>query len=293
MDFRNSRYIPYYIAGALIIIASVVIAIIVPGLQIEEEIPSQTRPPETTSVLRIEDGVPVYPDIPASTFAQDNFIMKNGRAEYIDKNVKTYTGIDVSSFQRNIDWNKVKADGIEFAIIRVGFRGYGSKGDIHKDDNAKKNIEGALKAGLKVGVYFFSQAITVEEAIEEAEFVIDFIKDYKITFPVVFDWENEPGKNMRTDNLPDNILTDCAVAYCERVKQAGYIPAVYFNLNYGYMRYNLSSIKDYTFWFAQYKEESPEFYYNYSIWQYSYTGKVDGIDSDVDLNISFTDFTIG
>ncbi len=291
MDFRNSRYIPYYIAGALIIIASIVIAIIVPGMQRSNEIPV-TQPPETTTIKPM-DGIPVYPDIPASAFLQENFIIEDGRAKYIDENVKTYTGVDVSTFQGDIDWNKVKADGIDFAIIRVGLRGYGSKGEIYEDKNARKNIEEALDAGLRVGVYFFSQAINTGEAIEEAEFVLDFIKDYNITFPVVFDWENEPDKNMRTDNLPDSVLTDCAVAYCERVKQEGYIPAVYFNLNFGYLRYNLDAIKDYTFWFAQHKEDSPEFYYNYSIWQYTHTGRVNGIDADVDLNISFTDFTIG
>lgn len=291
MDFRNSRYIPYYIAGLVIIVASVIIAFVIPSLNNTKE-PEVTIPAETTTVNSM-DGIPVYPNIPASSFAQENFIMENGRAKYIDESVKTYTGIDVSKFQGDIDWQKVKADGIDFAIIRVGLRGYGSKGEIYEDENARKNIQEALKAGLQVGVYFFSQAINTQEAIEEAEFVIDFIKDYNITFPVVFDWENEPDKNMRTDNLPDNILTDCAVAYCETVKQAGYIPAVYFNLNFGYLRYNLDAIKDYTFWFAQHKENSPEFYYNYSIWQYTHTGRVDGIDSDVDINISFTNFSIG
>lgn len=291
MDFRNSKYIPYYVAGFIIILASVIIAFVIPSLNNISQ-PEVTLPPETTTI-KIADGVPHYPDIPASTFAQEKFIIENGRAKYIDESVKTYTGVDVSKFQGNIDWQKVKNDSIDFAIIRVGLRGYGKSGEIYEDDNARKNIEKALAAGLRVGVYFFSQAITVEEAVEEAEFVLDFIKDYNITFPVVFDWENEPDKNMRTDNLPDNILTDCAVAYCETIKQAGYIPAVYFNLSFGYLRYNLDAIKDYTFWFAQHKENSPEFYYNYSIWQYTHTGRVDGINADVDLNISFTDFTMG
>lgn len=291
MDFRNSKYIPYYVAGFIIILTSVIIAFLIPALNNISQ-PEVTLPPETTTI-KIGDGVPVYPDIPASSFAQEKFIIENGRAKYIDENVKTYTGVDVSKFQGDIDWQKVKNDGIDFAIIRVGLRGYGRSGEIYEDENARKNIKEALDAGLRVGVYFFSQAITVEEAVEEARFVLDFIKDYNITFPVVFDWENEPDKNMRTDNLPDSVLTDCAVAYCETVKQAGYIPAVYFNLNFGYLRYNLDAIKDYTFWFAQHKEDSPEFYYNYSIWQYTHTGRVDGIDADVDLNISFTDFTKG
>lgn len=174
MDFRNSKYIPYYVAGFIIILASVIIAFVIPSLNNISQ-PEVTLPPETTTI-KIADGVPHYPDIPASTFAQEKFIIENGRAKYIDESVKTYTGVDVSKFQGNIDWQKVKNDGIDFAIIRVGLRGYGKSGEIYEDDNARKNIEKALAAGLRVGVYFFSQAITVEEAVEEAEFVLDFIR---------------------------------------------------------------------------------------------------------------------
>ena len=157
----------------------------------------------------------------------------------------------------------------------------------------EENIKKAKDAGLNVGVYFFSQALNVDEALEEAGYVIEKLGDIdeELDYPVFFDWENEPGKNMRTDGMTGDEITQCAVAFCEEIKEAGYIPAVYFNLSYGYAKYNLDSIKDYRFWYAQHEKKSPSFYYNYNIWQYSDKGRVDGIDAYVDMNISFSDFS--
>lgn len=285
MSFKDKKLIPYYLIAVLMIIAAaaaVAVIILTSDLYREEE----TTTTEPTTVF-MNGNVPYYADIPASAFQAEKFAYNDGRIEYNDTSVGFSTGVDVSSFQGNIDWEAVAADGIEFAIIRVGFRGYGAAGSIHKDDNAEKNIQGANDAGLSVGVYFYSQAITVEEAVEEADFVLSIIKKHKITAPVVFDWENEPDVNMRTDNLDGTTLTDCAVAFCERIRSAGYMPAVYFNLTDAYKRYDLSRIKDYTLWYAQHRGTSPEFYYNYNIWQYSDSGTVNGIKGNVDLNISF------
>ena len=285
MRLTDKRLLPYYLIAVLMIIASIgaVCVIVLTSDLFREEETTTTEP----STVIMNDDIPWYADIPASAFQAEKFAYNDGRIEYNDADVGFSTGIDVSSFQGNIDWEKVAADGIEFAIIRVGLRGYGAAGSIHIDDNAEKNIKGANAAGLSVGVYFYSQAISVEEAIEEADFVLDIIKKHKITAPVVFDWENEPDINMRTDNLDGTTLTDCAVAFCERIRGAGYMPAVYFNLTDAYQRYDLSRIKDYTLWYAQHRGTSPEFYYNYNIWQYSDSGKVNGIKGNVDLNISF------
>lgn len=287
MNLKDKKYIPYYIAAAVIILTAVLAVIIINLASDNEKEPETiiTQPEETTIFMNGE--VPYYPDIPASAYLHENFTMEDGRIDYTDDSVSYSTGIDVSAFQGDIDWDKVANDGIEFAIIRVGLRGYGSKGSIHEDDNARKNLIGAAEAGLKVGVYFYSQAISTEEALEEAEFVLNIIKDYDIDAPVVFDWENDPGVGMRTDNLPGNILTECAVTFCEKIKEAGYTPAVYFNLTDAYVRYDLDKISDYVFWYAQHKGDSPMFYYAYSIWQYSDSGKVDGINGNVDLNICF------
>ena len=288
MNLKDKKYIPYYILAAVIILSAVLAVMIIDLITDDTEkdpVTIITEPEETTMFLNGE--VPYYPDIPASAYLHENFIMEDGRIKYSDNSVSYSTGIDVSAFQGDIDWDKVADDGIDFAIIRAGLRGYGSNGSIHEDDNVRKNLVGAAEAGLKVGVYFYSQAITVEEAIEEADFVLDIIKDYKIDAPVVFDWENDPGVGMRTDNLPGNVLTECAVAFCEKIKTAGYTPAVYFNLTDAYIRYDLDRISDYVFWYAQHEGVAPKFYYQYSIWQYSDSGRVDGIDGYVDLNICF------
>ena len=208
---------------------------------------------------------------------------------YDDPQVETYLGIDVSSYQGNIDWQEVAADGIEYTFIRVGFRGYGT-GSLNLDQYFEQNIQGALAAGLDVGVYFFSQAITVEEAIEEAELVLDAIKGYNVTFPVVFDWEPISSSSARTNGLSSDVLTDCAIAFCERVRADGYTPMVYFNQNVGYTRYQLDRLTDYDFWYAQYPSKSamyPAMYYNYQIWQYTSSGTVAGISGSVDMNISW------
>ncbi len=288
MDLKDKKFIPYYILATVIVLSAVLAVMIINLIDDTDKNPVTiiTEPEETTMFMNGE--VPYYPDIPASVYLHENFIMEDGRIKYSDDSVSYSTGIDVSAFQGKIDWDRVADDGIDFAIIRAGLRGYGSKGSIHEDDNVRKNLIGAAEAGLKVGVYFYSQAITVEEAVEEAEFVLDIIKDYKIDAPVVFDWENDPGVGMRTDNLPGNVLTDCAVAFCEKIKSAGYIPAVYFNLTDAYVRYDLDRISDYVFWYAQHEGVAPKFYYQYSIWQYSDSGRVDGIDGYVDLNICFS-----
>lgn len=292
MNLSSKKFIPYYIAAAVIIILAVFAVIIISAF-------GSAKPPETEThtqeppTLFMNGEVPYYPDIAASAYPEEDFTMnESGRIEYTDAAVKYTTGVDVSSHQGNIDWDAVKNDGIDFAVIRIGLRGYGSSGEIYDDDYSEANITGAKEAGLKVGVYFFSQAITPEEAEEEADFVVKKLRkiNEEIDYPVFFDWENEPGKNMRTDNMTGYEMTQCAVAFCEKIKDAGYIPGIYFNLSYGYAKYDLNSIKDYHFWYAQHEKESPSFYYNYDIWQYTYKGTVDGIDTQVDMNISFAEY---
>ena len=230
--------------------------------------------------------VPVYEDVPASTIDLNNITMRNGYAYYSENgNIISTTGVDVSEFQGDIDWTQVKQAGIDFAFIRIGYRTYGD-GVVTYDNAFQRNIEGAQAAGIKVGAYFFSQATTVDEAVDEADAVIDALAPYDITYPVVYDWELVYHDNARTDDVSVEALADCCVAFCERVKDSGYIPMIYQNTGTAMHKLDLPRVKDYDFWLAEYAEK-PSFYYDFKIWQYSNTGRIPGIEGDVDLNICF------
>lgn len=195
------------------------------------------------------------------------------------------TAIDVSEHQREIDWDKVKAAGIDLAVIRIGYRGY-DKGGIHADSHAEENLGGAEAAGLAVGAYFFSQAVSPEEAAEEAEFVLGMIKGRKLTGPVVFDWEPVGDPEARTADMTGQTLTDCALAFCKTIENAGYRAGVYFNQYQANSMYRLSELTDYVLWLAMY-EDAMTFPYAMDLWQYSCEGIVDGIELPVDLNLWF------
>lgn len=192
-------------------------------------------------------------------------------------------GIDVSSYQEEIDWAKVKADGIDFAIIRVALRGYES-GKLVEDPYARANLEGAREAGLEVGVYIFSQAVSAEEALEEAEFLLEIIQDYEITMPVVFDWEQVGVETARTENMDPETLTAATLEFCRVVEEAGYTPMVYFNRYQAKHLMDLSQLTDYDFWLAAYTDRMT-YGYKVRMWQYTDRGRVDGIEGGVDVNI--------
>lgn len=223
--------------------------------------------------------------VPENRYSTEGFYEIKGIKYYYHSGYEGIPGVDVSSYQSTIDWSAVKDAGVEFAMIRVGYRGW-TTGVLDEDDRFKEHIEGALAAGLDVGVYFFSQALTVEEAVEEANFTVDLIKDYDITYPVIFDWEEVAAENARTNEMNMRLLTSCADAFCRTVEDAGYRGGIYFNQAYGYEQINLLSLKDYEFWLAEYAEY-PTFAYDFQMWQYTDKGSVPGIDGNVDLNILF------
>ncbi len=233
------------------------------------------------------EDLPVDAEAPATTHDPALFEMVNGRMVYNDSSVKTFTGIDVSAHREEIDWDAVKKDGIDFAMLRVGWRG-NTEGNLYLDEFFVSNIKGATAAGLDVGVYLYSQAITVQEAIDEANAVLGWIKGYNITYPVVFDWEYV-SSDVRTGNLDDETLNACVLAFCETIEKAGYIPMIYFNLDIAYRRLDLGQLSKYDFWLAEY-DGAPTFYYDYQMLQYSNRGRVAGSEDLVDLNISFVDY---
>ncbi len=226
----------------------------------------------------------ILPDIPVNAYAEEAFSRQNDRMSYVAEGWDSALGVDVSYYQNEIDWEKVAADGISFAMIRAGGRYYGS-GTLFEDTQFRTNVQKARQAGLDVGVYFFSQAVSVEEAEEEAKFLLDLLKDCDITAPVVFDWENIDNDTARTDEMDSTSITAAAIAFCDTVETAGYQPMIYFNRYIAYLCYHLDEVDQYPFWLAEYGG-TPGFYYNFAIWQYTDSGKVDGIQGPVDMNIA-------
>lgn len=244
-------------------------------------------PPEPTTfqyrdrTLVVKEGVPLNPYDPQGYSADGQ-----GRIRYEKDGRQARAGIDVSFYQGEVDWLAVAGDGVDFAMIRLGYRGY-TEGTLQMDSCFSANIQGALDAGLDVGVYFFSQAINEEEARQEANFVVEALSGYNITYPVAFDWEPiAPGKGARTDGMDGQTLTACAAAFCQEIARAGYAPAVYFNQDQGYLTYDLSQLSQYALWLADY-DSAPDFYYHFDLWQYTHSGSVAGIQGAVDWDLDF------
>ncbi len=236
---------------------------------------------------------PVLDALKKNDYVYDNFIQReNGEIVYTDEtqiNILSLKGIDVSKHQGEINWRKVAGEDIDYTFIRAGFRG-SSEGKLVEDEYFQDNIEGALDNGIDVGVYFYTQAMTVEEAEEEAEFVIDLIEDYDVTYPVVLDLEESTSSSARTANMTQEEYTKAAIAFCEKIKEAGYTPMIYGNLKTFMIMLDLKQLEDYEKWFAYY--DTPVYFpYAFSIWQYSSKGSIEGIKGDVDLNVCMKDFS--
>lgn len=219
-----------------------------------------------------------------NTYSFENFSLVDDRLQY-DSDEYTYeTGIDVSVHQKEIDFEKVKNDGISFVYIRVGYRGY-STGELHEDAYFQTNIKNAINAGLKVGVYFFSQAINEAEAIEEAQFVLKCVKDYKLALPIAYDMEYVTGED-RIKDLTYEELTSCAKAFSDTIRSAGYDSTIYESSSWLINSIDMTVLQDHNyFWVASYHTGKMPYNYVFNIWQYTPYGKVDGISTDVDMNI--------
>lgn len=191
-------------------------------------------------------------------------------------------GIDVSKWNGNIDWNAVKNSGVSYVIIRCGYRG-SSTGAMIEDPKFKTNIQGALNAGLKVGIYFFSQAVNEVEAVEEASMTIGLIKKYSITYPVFLDVESSGG---RGDHIDKNTRTKVIKAFCETMKNSGYKTGVYANKTWLNSYINAGELSSYKIWLAQYNS-APTYAGKFDMWQYSSKGQVAGISGYTDMNLSY------
>lgn len=245
--------------------------------------------------LNYQDEVidmPILQDVQKCQYDKSLFKIdrKTKRASYKGDSNYTYRlGLDVSRHDGEpIDWKKVKADGWEFIIFRIGYRGY-QTGILHLDEHFHQNIQGALKEGFDIGVYIFSQAINEDEAVEEAELIINELKNYEITLPVVFDPESIPWEEARTDEITGEQFTKNTIAFCNRIKEAGYEPMIYSNITWEAKFFDLSQLKEYKLWFADY-QYPPTTPYHFEFWQYGGEwGKVPGFPKgkrvDVDMQL--------
>ena len=213
----------------------------------------------------------------------------DGEMQYIENGtVVSHKGIDVSKYQGDIDWAAVALDGVEYAFVRLGLRGYGS-GKLVLDEYFDQNMRGAKEAGIKTGVYFFTQAITVEEAIEEADYVLENITGYDVSYPVVFDVEMIVNDDGRANGLSQKDRTDITIAFCDRIKAAGFTPMIYGNVKCFTKLLDMTRLNDYEKWYAFY-DDYMYMPYEVGIWQYTEKGKVAGINTGVDLNISYKEY---
>ena len=253
--------------------------------QMEEE--SAWPPLDMYLEPTVSETEPEIPTIPPERNPYDKFDFQYDRHNYLKlQNLESYAGVDVSAFQGNIDWKKVKQSGIEFAIIRLGYRGYES-GKLVEDEYAKKNLKNAKEAGLKIGAYFFSQALSIKETDEEIAFMLKILGNTKLDMPIVLDWEI-PANTARTKNMDGRTLTDIQRHFCGQMRKLGYQPMVYFNWHQSEHLYVLHELEAYPFWLALYQDRMT-YPWKVEMWQYSDKGKVPGINGNVDLNVYMPD----
>jgi GH25 family lysozyme M1 (1,4-beta-N-acetylmuramidase) len=201
-----------------------------------------------------------------------------------DRENAVQLGIDVSKWNGDIDWDIVKAEGVDFAIIRCGYRG-SSSGWLIEDPYFYKNIQGAKKAGIKVGIYFFTQATGLAEAVEEASAAVSLLGDMELDYPVFIDMEGAGG-NGRADNLDSKTRTAVVNAFCQTIQDSGLEAGIYASRNWYYNNLDMDELNGYNIWLAEYRQ-TPEYEGKYDMWQYTSSGSVAGIEGRVDLNVSY------
>ncbi|MBQ9549282.1 MAG: glycoside hydrolase family 25 protein [Lachnospiraceae bacterium] len=239
----------------------------------------------TAEFVEIIDSMPVHGRF------DDAFEMNGIWKDYsLNGRTTSYHGIDVSSYQKNIDWERVAASGVDFAMLRVGSRGYGS-GKVVLDEKLLDNMRGCSENAIKIGLYFNSQAVNIIEAVEEANYCVAAINGYPVEYPIVFSSESITGDSFRTEALSKEERSAVAKAFCDTVRAYGYTPMIAATKKQFALSFDLLSIAPYDFWLYD-TDETSVFPYRYNMWQYSVTGNVDGIEDPVDLDISFTDYSV-
>ena len=225
----------------------------------------------------------MYNDYNSADFALDGQKMTYTDSDHYSSRI----GIDVSEHNGEVDWEAVRNAGYEFAYLRIGYRGYGSDGSLVEDAMFETNYEGARKAGLDVGVYFYSQAIDEAEAEEEAKFVTDTLNGRHLDLPAAIDMETVEEGAARTDGVSGDQFTQNIKAFSLAIVDAGYEPMLYTNLHWESFTLDMTKLYDLPVWFSNYSA-TPGTPYKFRVWQYSNTGTVDGVSGSVDLDIEMT-----
>ena len=265
-----------YIIGVVLVVVAATIGIF--GVR---ALLNVSKAPQAETVERMEEYV--------SPYDWANLKDDGGRLQYVvDGQVRSRLGIDVSEHEGDIDWEAVAEDGVEFVMVRLGNRG-ATEGELYLDDRFWDNFNGVKEAGLDRGVYFFSQAITVEEAIEEADFVLSTLNGESLQYPIAFDHEESVGGVLqsRSSEVSDDEMTAIMEAFCARVEAAGYRSLVYGN-TYDLARFNYSSLKQKDVWWAQYTAPAPTAKLDIVMWQFTGDGSVNGVPGGVDMNIDLS-----
>ncbi len=283
MPTKTKKKIQIAVLIAAVVAVLAVVGILIP-LTVGERTPqAATAPSETQSEPLPTQPEPTQPPREANPYGINDFRYEG---DYLTCTAgESVLGIDVSEFQEDIDWEQVRDAGIEFVMIRVGFRGYGEEGGLNADANAQTYYQGAKQAGLKIGAYFFSQAINPAEAAMEAMFALEQVKDWELDMPLVYDWEYISDE-ARTANVTPLCLTLNTIAFCTLVEAAGHKPMLYTNQYQSEEMMHFASVQHYPLWLAMYSDEMT-YPYKMSMWQYTYTGRVPGIETDVDIDLYF------
>lgn len=263
----------YYwlLAGALAVVVAVVLLVLAFLPDPQPEASPESSSPAPKSVSKLEEN-PYGPE--DFSYAGDYLQCTAG---------PSVLGLDISAYQEEVDWEQVAQAGFRFVMIRIGGRGYGQEGKLYEDAFAQSHYEGAKAAGLQVGAYFFSQAISVTEAQQEAAFALNLVRRWELDLPLVYDWEyiNEEA---RTANVSKRTLTDCMAAFCRAVERSGYEAMIYFNPTLAKWHFYPEELSQYDFWLAWYTEEM-DYPHKVDMWQYTESGAVPGIPGPVDINL--------
>lgn len=238
-----------------------------------------------------EEWVSINQYLARNDYDYSGLVYQRPLMKYYENNTRvSYVGVDISKSQDYVDFFELKRAGIEFVMLRLGQRGY-SSGEITMDEYFMDNLKRASEAGLDVGVYFFSQAVTVEEAEEEAQFVIDTLSENKIQYPVVFSMDTIPNEVSRIDSLDKMERTNIALAFMDKISENGYFPMIYGDKEWLIQKLSLGSMIGYDVWLAQ-EKDIPDYPYQFVMWQYTTHGSVAGIAGDANMNICFIDYSV-